>query len=103
MINKPPSKEGKGKAASLTSEPIYVAEWPRNTREVIRVTVEIYQGQPVFSVRIWYRTPEGSLRPGKDGITLGVKHLAPLLDNLVVSYALTCAAGLITPDNDNSA
>lgn len=53
---------------------ILVATVPRNTREVIRVTRETYQGHDLVQARVWYRNEAGELCPGK-GISMKA-HLA---------------------------
>ncbi|MGE0701412.1 MAG: transcriptional coactivator p15/PC4 family protein [Hyphomicrobiaceae bacterium] len=57
--------------------PLVVAEWDRNAREVIRVALDQYNGHHTVNVRVWYRAGD-VLKPGKTGITVGVKHLAAL-------------------------
>lgn len=58
--------------------PIVVAEWPRNAREIVRVTLDTFKGSPTINVRVWYRTPTGELKPGNKGLTLGISHLPNL-------------------------
>lgn len=59
--------------------PIVIAQWDRNAREVIRVALDQYNGHDTVNVRVWYRDGE-TLKPGKTGITVGVKHLAALAE-----------------------
>ena len=44
-----------------------IAEWPRNSRETIRVSLGEYQGHPTIDVRVWFDPGDGRLRPGKPG------------------------------------
>jgi len=81
---------------------VLIAEWPRSSRETIRVTLHRYQGRRVFSIRAWYHDGDGTARPGRDGATLGLNHLAPVLDALAEIYRLACERGLIDPDHDNA-
>lgn len=83
--------------------PDFIAgEWPRSHREVIRVALQHYQGRQVLSVCAWYRDGMGEMRPGSDGITLGLAHLAPLLDALAETYREACARGYLDADNDDA-
>lgn len=87
----------------ILPEQVIAGEWPRSNREVIRVTLGTFQGRPVFSIRAWYRLPDGNFRPGPDGVTLSAKHLAPMADAVCEAYRLACQLGFIEPDNDNAA
>jgi hypothetical protein len=55
--------------------PLTIAEWPRNSRETIRVRLDRYNGQVVIDWRSWWRDAAGDLRPGEGGLTLAVRHL----------------------------
>ena len=73
----------------MTSLPVTVAEWRRNSRETIRVQLDEYQGCATIDVRSWYAADDGELRPGRSGITLSVRHLPKLAD--AVGQALAAA------------
>lgn len=62
--------------------PVIVAEWPRNKREVVRVTLDHYGGQPTLDCRCWYSDPESGFLPGRSGITLAIRHLPVLHEAL---------------------
>lgn len=68
-----------GEAGSGPPFPLVIAEWDRNSREVIRVALDQYNGHHTVNVRVWYRDGD-QLKPGKTGITVGVKHLAALAE-----------------------
>jgi hypothetical protein len=59
-------------------DPITVAEWQRNSRETMRIRLDTYQGCAVVDCRAWYAGADGELRPGRSGLTIGVKHLPAL-------------------------
>lgn len=82
-------------------EQVIIREWLRSNRETIRVTMDHFQGNPVFSIRAWYATSDGQRRPARDGITLSLKHLAPLLDSLADAYGRACHSGLIDPEGES--
>ena len=39
--------------------PITLAEWPRNSREMVRVRLDLYSGQVVVDCRSWWREADG--------------------------------------------
>ena len=57
--------------------PIVIAEWSRNSREVVRVALDRYNGRHTINARAWY-SEDDVLEPDKTGITLAVKHLPAL-------------------------
>jgi hypothetical protein len=38
--------------------------------EVLRATAGVFKGSLTFGLRVWYRTDDGSLAPGRNGINL---------------------------------
>ena len=74
--------------------PIVVAEWDRNKRELVRVALDRYNGHHTVNIRIWYRDGD-DLQPSKSGITLGLKHLAPLASALNNAHDLANRLGLM--------
>jgi hypothetical protein len=57
--------------------PIGVAQFAKNSRAVVRIRLDVYRGQPVLDVRVWY--PDGSaMKPGRAGITMSLAHLPSL-------------------------
>jgi hypothetical protein len=73
--NAPTELQGVSVAAPKPEFPIVVAEWDRNSREVVRVALDQYKGRDTINARVWYHDDDGVLRPGKAGITLALKHL----------------------------
>jgi hypothetical protein len=77
--------------------PVTIADWPRNSREDIRVRLDEYQGNAIFDVRAWYRPLEGDgLKPGKSGIALSVNHLPRMAQAIAVALAEARRLGLLT-------
>lgn len=74
--------------------PIVVAEWERSAREVVRITLQDYRGTALVSLRVWFRD-QGTLKPGRDGLNLSVKHLSNLADGLAMAVSRAKALGLI--------
>ena len=55
----------------MTGETI-IAEWQKNSREVLRVRLDEFKGQPVICCRAWYADGNGIQRPGRGGLTISV-------------------------------
>lgn len=79
---------------TTAADPIVIAEWERNSREVIRVDLSQYRAVSVIGIRVWYRDGE-TLRPSKTGITLSTKHLPALADGLAAALTRARELGLI--------
>ena len=75
-----------------------IAEWKRNSREQIVVSLDEYQGHPVFDIRAWYHSADDSLKPGKTGITLAVKHLPAMADAIAKALDEARELGLLVDD-----
>jgi hypothetical protein len=72
-----------------------IAEWDRNAREVVRVALDQYNGRHTINVRVWYRDDGDTLKPGRAGITLAVKHLPALCDAMAKALAKARHLGLL--------
>lgn len=77
--------------------PIIVAEWPRNSRELVRIALDRYNKCFTIDIRSWWRDPDGNWRPGRCGLTLAVKHLPALANGLVQALQRAQALYLIEP------
>jgi transcriptional coactivator p15 (PC4) len=75
--------------------PITLAQWPRNEREVIRVTLTRYRGRISIDVRVWFRVEGGKLRPGRRGISLRLKEIANIRKELRKALKTAVELGLI--------
>lgn len=80
----------------MTGTQTIIAEWPKNDRENVRVALDEFNGHPVVSARLWFRADDGSMRPGKSGLAIGVRHLPALAKALNDALALATDKGLVT-------
>jgi Transcriptional Coactivator p15 (PC4) len=78
-----------------TFSPVTITEWPRNSRETMRVRLDMYQCRAVIDCRAWYAGPDGGFRPGRSGLTLGVKHLPALASALALALDEARTRGLV--------
>lgn len=81
--------------------PIIIAEWPRNSRQIVRVALDPYNNRETIDVRSWWQDGEGDWRPGRGGLTLAVKHLRALADGLADALDRARTLGLIEPATTN--
>jgi hypothetical protein len=84
--------------ASKKRDPIKVAEWQRNGRERIRISLEQYCGRDVVSLRIWWTGEDGKEHAGRDGITLDIRHVPKLAKAFKRAERRAKKAGLIDED-----
>jgi hypothetical protein len=82
-----------------TAYPIIVAEWPRNSREIIRIALDRFNNRETIDIRSWWQDGEGNWRPGRGGITVAVRHLQALADGLADALQQARELGLIEPTN----
>jgi transcriptional coactivator p15 (PC4) len=75
--------------------PIIIAEWQRNNREVVRVTIDRYNNRDTIDIRAWWLDGENNWRAGRGGLTLAVKHLPALADGLADALQRARALGLV--------
>jgi hypothetical protein len=80
------------------TDAIIIAEWQVNRGDRVRVSIEQFKGVDLINIRKWFEAEDGSLRPGKAGIALNVKHLPQLADAMVKALADARERGLVVPD-----
>ena len=76
--------------------PIIIAEWPKNGRENVRVSLGKYQSNYTIDIRLWYSAEDGTMRAGNKGLTLAVKHLPQLATALAEAERRAGELGLLT-------
>ena len=64
-----------------------VAEWPLNEARKFSRSLSEFNGQPVVDARVWFNDGTGRVRPGKKGITVGVKQLPNLAEAMAKALA----------------
>jgi hypothetical protein len=85
-----------GEGSVMTDETV-IAEWMiNNRRERVRVSIEQFKGVRLINIRKWFEAQDGSLRPGKAGIALNVKHLRQLNESVAKAPAVAVERELIS-------
>lgn len=90
----PNAKDDRGSGTSSPPATI-IAEWPVNSREWFRVAIEQYNGTWLFSARKWFEADDGSIRPGKHGLGIGVRHLPRIVEAAAAALQVARDHGLI--------
>lgn len=77
------------------ADAVTIAEWPRNSRETLRVRLDQFNGRDIIDVRSWYEAKDCELKPGRAGICLAVSHLPRLVAALTEALEEAERRGLI--------
>ncbi len=75
--------------------PFTAAQWPRNSREDVRVRLDRFKDNVVVDCRTWWRDHAGEFRPGKGDLTLSIRHLPALAEALTTALDQAIALGLL--------
>lgn len=67
----------------MTEETQLVAQFEKNSKEEVRVSIDEFHGRKLINLRVFYRTENGQWLPGKQGIALGIDRYRDLADALV--------------------
>jgi hypothetical protein len=79
-------------------KPVVVAEWELNKRESVRVELHEFKGTQLIGIRKWFVGSDGTMRPGKSGINLNLKHLPRLTAAINDALSNARASDLIPLD-----
>jgi hypothetical protein len=60
-----------------------VAQFDKNTKEEVRVSIDEFHGRKIINLRVYYRSDGDQWLPGKQGLALGVDRYRDLADALV--------------------
>ncbi len=80
--------------------PIVVAEWPRNEREVVRITLSKYHGRISIDVRVWFRADGDEARPTRRGISLRLTEISDIRKGLRKAREIAVGLGFIEQKTD---
>ena len=51
---------------------IAIAQFEKNKKEEVRVSIDTFHGRKLINIRVFYKDDDGTMKPGKQGIALGV-------------------------------
>lgn len=76
---------------------VVIGSFAKNKREEIRITLSRYKGFDLVGLRVWFRSEDGSLRPGKSGFNIRTLLLPELVTLLQKAEEEAKARGLLGP------
>ncbi|ESY02760.1 PC4/YdbC family ssDNA-binding protein [Mesorhizobium sp. LNJC405B00] len=80
--------------AITASQSDLVAVVPKNSREKIRISLDMYNGYRVFNARVFYEVEDGSKRPGK-GIAFKVDKLEAFAEAVAMALVMAEKNGFV--------
>jgi Transcriptional Coactivator p15 (PC4) len=90
------NQNGNTQSTDQNQEQIFRVDIRKSHTEVLRIEVSEFAGRSVFSIRTWFLSDEGSLRPGKSGITLALKRLPSVAEALQKALDHSRSKNLLT-------
>ena len=49
-----------------------MAHFEKNKKEEVRVSIDTFHGRKLINIRVYYKDDDGTMKPGKQGLALGV-------------------------------
>jgi hypothetical protein len=72
-----------------------IASIEKNAREEFRISLSEFNGYDLANVRVFYRTDDGDMRPGKAGLAIRLEKLPAVIQALTELEAEARRLGLI--------
>jgi transcriptional coactivator p15 (PC4) len=60
-------------------EELVVGSFPKNKREEVRITLSKYKGFDLVGLRVWFKSEDGTYKPGKSGFSIRTVLLPELV------------------------
>ena len=93
--------EGSGRATDADDE-VVVGSFTKNKREQVKVTLSKYMGYDLVGVRVWFKSDDGSYKPGKSGINIRTSLLPELMRLLDRAHDEAKKRGLLDGPTSNA-
>ena len=74
---------------------ISVAQFEKNKKEEVRVSIETFHGRKIINIRVFYKDDDGNWNPGKQGLALSVDRYKDLAGAVLELGRELKASGLI--------
>lgn len=55
-----------------------IAQFEKNKKEEVRISVETFHGRQIINIRVFYKDEGGTFKPGKQGIAVSVDRYKDL-------------------------
>ena len=72
-----------------------IASIEKNAREEIRVSLSEFNGHDLANLRVWFKTDDGDMRPGKAGLAFRIEQLPAVIRALTDLEAEARRLGLV--------
>ncbi len=73
-----------------------IASFEKNSREEVRLSVDVFRGRKIINIRVFYRDDDGEWKPGRQGLSLAVERYRDLADALLQLGEYLQKEGLLT-------
>ena len=74
-----------------------IASIEKNSRQILRVTLDDFKGHRLVNLLVWFKTAEGDYCPGRHGVTLRINKLERLIAALMDAHAQANQVGWLAP------
>lgn len=54
------------------TESVVITRFEKNKEEEVRVSTDTFHGRKLINIRVFYKDDDGTMKPGKQGLALGV-------------------------------
>jgi hypothetical protein len=55
-----------------------IAQFEKNKKEEVRISVETFHGRQIINIRVYYKDDDGTFKPGKQGIAVTIDRYKDL-------------------------
>lgn len=77
------------------SDSLPIATIKKNSREEIRVSLDVFNGHRLFNMRVFFEAEDGSMRPGKNGLAFKVDKLQEFAGAVATGLETAIARGFL--------
>jgi hypothetical protein len=60
------------------TESVVITRFEKNKKEEVRVSIDTFHGRKLINIRVFYKDDDGTMKPGKQGLALGVDRYKDL-------------------------
>lgn len=62
----------------LSNDDVVVAQFEKNKKEEVRLSVGIFHGRRIINVRVYFKDDDGTWKPGRQGLAVSVERYKDL-------------------------
>jgi hypothetical protein len=70
-------------ASSQPNDDVVVAQFEKNKKEEVRISVGTFHGRKIINLRVYYKDDDGTWKPGKQGLAVSVERYKDLAGALL--------------------